>query len=159
MLFVKLMLLLLIANGAPILSKRIMGRRYDFPVDGSLLFFDRQPILGKSKTWRGLISSLVLTSIAAVVLAVPWQAGLIIACGAMSGDLLSSFIKRRLGIVPSDQALLLDQIPESLIPMLLVSNNFDLSLIEIVAMTLAFVVIELLLSKLLYQFKIRNRPY
>jgi len=159
MLFVKLMLLLLIANGAPILSKRIMGKRYDFPVDGSLLFFDGQPVLGKSKTWRGLISSLVLTSIAAVVLAVPWQAGLMIAFGSMSGDLLSSFIKRRLGIVPSDQALLLDQIPESLFPILLVSKSFDLSLIEIVAMTLAFVVIELLLSKLLYQFKIRNRPY
>ena len=159
MLFVKLMLLLLIANGAPILSQRIMAKRYDFPVDGSLLFFDRQPILGKSKTWRGLISSLVLTSFAAVVLAISWQTGFIVACGAMSGDLLSSFIKRRLGIAPSDQALFLDQIPESLIPMLLVSSTFDLSLIEIVAMTLAFVMIELVLSKLLYRLKIRNRPY
>lgn len=159
MLLIKLMLLLLIANGAPILSKRIMAKRYDFPIDGAVLFFDHRPILGKSKTWRGLISSLVITSIAAVVLQLHWQAGLIIAGGAMAGDLLSSFIKRRLGISASDQALFLDQIPESLIPLILVSHTFELTRVEIIAMTLSFLVIELLLSKLLYQFKIRNRPY
>ena len=38
--------------------------------------------------------------------------GLLVAATAMAGDLLSSFLKRRLALAPSSQAIGLDQIPE-----------------------------------------------
>jgi hypothetical protein len=37
---------------------------------------------------------------------------------AMLGDLFSGFVKRRLGMGPSDKALGLDYVPESLLPLL-----------------------------------------
>lgn len=77
----------------------------------------------------------------------------------MLGDLVSSFIKRRLRVAPSNQTLGLDQIPESLLPLLAVQAYADLSATRIVALVLSFIVIELLLSRLLFKLHLRDRPY
>ena len=47
---------------------------------------------------------------------VPWRLGALVAASAMAGDCLSSFIKRRFGLEPSEMTLGLDQVPESLFP-------------------------------------------
>ncbi len=159
MLMIKLMALLIIANGTPILARKIMGRRWAYPVDGSILWPDGRRLFGPSKSWLGLISSLPVTICFGLLLSFSWSIGLAIAAGAMLGDLLSSFIKRRLGIAPSDMAIFLDQVPESLLPLLLVMQPLQLSLPEIIGLTLAFIVIELVLSRILYRLHIRNRPY
>lgn len=159
MLLVKLLLLLLVANGMPILAGRIMGKQMNYPVDAHLVLADKQAFLGKSKTWRGLIFSLLVTPLFSIILSLPWTIGLIIAAGAMSGDLLSSFIKRRLKIPASGQAILLDQVPESLIPLLLVSTVLQLSVTDIAMLTIMFVIVELILSKFLFALHIRKRPY
>jgi hypothetical protein len=46
----------------------------------------------------------------------PSTAGLLVSAMAMIVDLLSSFVKRRMKLVPGSMALALDQIPESLLP-------------------------------------------
>lgn len=159
MLMIKLMALLIIANGTPILARKIMGSRLAYPVDASIVWPDGRPVFGPSKSWLGLISSLPVTIGLGLLLSFSWSIGLAIAAGAMLGDLLSSFIKRRLGIAPSDMAIFLDQVPESLIPLLLVMQPLQLSLPDIIGLTLAFIVIELILSRILYRLHIRNRPY
>ena len=156
---IKLMILLIIANGAPILVRRIMGTRFNYPVDANKSWFDNRPLLGTSKTWRGIFSSVLLTPLAAALMALPWHIGVVIAVGAMAGDLASSFVKRRLSIAPHDMAIGLDQVPESLLPLLLVAYYLPLTPGEVASMTIAFFIIELLLSKILYRLKIRNRPY
>ena len=45
-----------------------------------------------------------------------WRIGALVAAMAMLGDLFSSFLKRRMGLAPSRQAIGLDQIPESCFP-------------------------------------------
>jgi CDP-2,3-bis-(O-geranylgeranyl)-sn-glycerol synthase len=77
----------------------------------------------------------------------------------MGGDLLSSFIKRRRGLAPHSRAPLLDPIPESLLPLLVMSPTVGLSIADIVIVVAAFVVLELALSRVLFQLKIRDRPY
>ena len=77
----------------------------------------------------------------------------------MIGDLLSSFVKRRLDIAPSGMALGLDQIPEVVIPLLLVQRQVGLGPADIITVTLWFIVIELLLSRVLFRLHIRKRPY
>jgi hypothetical protein len=62
-----------------------------------------------------------------------------------------------LGLVPSSQAIGLDQIPESLFPLLAARLLLPLTVLAI-AMTLFFVG-ELLLSRLLYKWHLRDRPY
>ena len=159
MIMIKLMALLIIANGTPILARKIMGSKLAQPVDGARLWPDGRPVFGPSKSWLGLISTLPGTIGFGLLLSFSWSIGLAIAAGAMLGDLLSSFIKRRLGFAPSDMAIFLDQVPESLIPLLLVMQPLQLSLPEITGLTLAFIVIELILSRILYRLHIRNRPY
>lgn len=155
----KILLLLFVANGAPIILTKLLGNRYARPLDGGLVFLDGRALLGASKTWRGVIGSLLVTPIAAILLGFPAAVGFTVALGAMMGDCCSSFIKRRLGIRASGKALGLDQIPESLLPLLLLSGEWDLALEGILLLVFAFFVMELLLSRILYWLDIRQQPY
>jgi CDP-2,3-bis-(O-geranylgeranyl)-sn-glycerol synthase len=87
------------------------------------------------------------------------KVGLIVGLFDMLGDVLSSFIKRRMGLPSSSMALGLDQILESLIPLLAVREIFGLTWISILQLVAGFFFLELLLSQLLYRINIRRRPY
>ena len=77
----------------------------------------------------------------------------------MVGDLFSSFLKRRLGFASADQAIGLDHIPESLLPLLACAFFLPLNLFDVLVATLIFVVGALLFSPLLFKLGIRDRPY
>ncbi len=77
----------------------------------------------------------------------------------MLGDAIASFIKRRLGVVPSGRATGLDQIPEALLPMLMVQSTLGLTYIQIAAITLVFFVLEIPLAWASYRLGLRDRPY
>jgi CDP-2,3-bis-(O-geranylgeranyl)-sn-glycerol synthase len=155
----KILFLLLAANGAPILGRLLFGDRFGQPVDGNWHFTDGQPLFGPSKTWRGIVFALLITPLIAVLLRLPIEIGLLIAILAMLGDLLSSFIKRRLRIAPSGMALGLDQIPESLLPLLGAGLYFEMDWLAFAELALIFLVLELLLSRVLYWLHIRKQPY
>ena len=159
MLDLKLLLILIIANGAPIAARLILGNKFEYPVDFGLKFADGKRLLGTSKTWRGLLFAIVIAIIGAVILSLPIKVGLIMGCWTMLGDLFSSFIKRRLGLSPSGMALGLDQIPESLFPLVAVSTIFGLEWWRVLSLVLLFIVIELSLSRVLFKLNIRRRPY
>lgn len=155
----QLLLLLLIANGAPIIAHRLLRGHCNWPVDGGRAFVDGRPWLGPSKTLRGILAAILACVIAASLIGIPVLTGSLVAIGAMSGDLLSSFIKRRLGVPASGMTLGLDQIPESLLPTLLVGGQLGVTLGWGIVVVLAFVVMELSLSRLLFALNIRKRPY
>ena len=77
----------------------------------------------------------------------------------MSGDLFSSFLKRRLRLTASSRAIGLDQIPESLFPLLACRSAFSLSVLDIAVAVFTFFVGEVLISRVLYKFHLRDRPY
>ena len=159
MLEIKLLLLIGVANGTPVIVKKLLDEHWDFPLDGNLRFFDKKPIFGPSKTLRGIVFSLFLTAICSPLLGLSWIHGLLFAAFAMAGDLLSSFIKRRAGKPSSSMALGLDQIPESLFPMIVAHYWLGVSWGGVAVVVILFFVLELLLSKILYRLKIRNEPY
>ena len=158
-LVVKLLVLLTMANGTPVILKRVMSERTARPLDLGLRFPDGRPVFGPSKTIRGIIGALAITTLAAPALGLPWTAGLIVAVFAMLGDLFSSFTKRRLGLESGGMALGLDQIPESLLPFLALRGDLDLSALDIVVGVVAFFVGELVLSRIFYWLGVRDRPY
>lgn len=82
-----------------------------------------------------------------------------VALMAMSGDLISGFVKRRMGLAPSGRAIGLDQIPESLLPLLACAFFLPLTLLDVVAATIIFFVGEQALSLVLFKLHIRDRPY
>jgi len=159
MLEVHLLLLIGVANGTPVIIKKLFGDWWAWPLDGNFTFFDKRPVLGSSKTVRGVVFSLAFTAICAPVFALGWHIGLLIAATAMAGDLFSSFVKRRMGKTSSSMALGLDQVPESLFPMLAARYVLDVSWVGVIAVTVLFFILELAISKILYRLKIRNEPY
>ena len=155
----QLLILLTLANGTPVVAKKLFGARFARPLDGGLLFFDGRPWFGASKTLRGLALAILATVAGAPLLGLDWRIGLLVGVLAMAGDLASSFLKRRLGRPPSSRASGLDQIPESLLPLLACRDLLALSAADIAATVALFFFGEILLSRLLYRLHLRDQPY
>ena len=158
-LILKLVLLLAIANGTPVMAERLLGRFLSYPLDAGKTFIDGRRLFGSSKTIRGIVVAVVATSACAPVLGVTWPTGSLIGVAAMAGDLISSFIKRRMGRPPSSRALGLDQIPESLLPALACKSPLALTAADVIVVVALFSVGELILSRLLFKMHIRKEPY
>ena len=118
---VELFLLILpayIANSVPVVFGG--GQSIDF----GKKFVDGKPVFGKSKTIRGLASGIVLGSVAGIAIATfagsfylaslavnqKILLGVMLPLGAMAGDLIGSFVKRRLSIPSGKPSLVLDQL-------------------------------------------------
>ena len=157
--FFELLLLIIIANGAPILIRVLLHDRFDRAVDFGQKMPDGRHVFGSSKTWRGIFAALISTGLAAPVLGHPVEVGLLVALYAVAGDLISSFIKRRLKMAPSSMAPILDQVPESLLPAIMLKQHFGLDYFGVIQLVLIFIILELLLSHILYKWGIRKRPY
>jgi CDP-2,3-bis-(O-geranylgeranyl)-sn-glycerol synthase len=142
----ELVLLLVIANATPLLSGALPGRWLGTPLDGNLRLADGRPLLGPAKTIRGFASSILATGIAGPLFGLTLLQGGAFGLLAMLGDLLSSFIKRRLGIASSQSAPLLDQLPESLLPLLVMQPVLGMNNSEMLVAVLVFGIIDWLYS-------------
>ena len=155
----QLLILLAIANGAPVIAAKLLGKDNALPLDGNATLSDGKPLFGSSKTIRGVVLSVALTTIAALLVGLGWDVGFVVALGAMIGDLFSSFVKRRLGMASSSKFTGLDQIPESLIPLLASMALLPLTPLSVAIGTFLFFVGALLLSRVFFKLNIRDRPY
>jgi CDP-2,3-bis-(O-geranylgeranyl)-sn-glycerol synthase len=155
----RVLLLLAVANSAPILAKRLLGARWAWPIDGGLRFVDGRPLLGPSKTWRGLLVATLATSLAAPLLGFDPLAGAAAGALAMAGDACSSFVKRRLGVPSSGQAFGLDQVPEALLPLLVLRGTLALPWSVVLGVTLAFLLLETPVAWLSHRLGLRDRPW
>jgi len=155
----QLMALLTLANGAPVVAKKIFGDRFAYPLDFGAVFFDGRPLFGPSKTLRGILAAVLSAAAGAPLMGLDPVIGLTVAGAAMAGDLFSSFVKRRLNLPPSSQALGLDQIPESLLPMLACRDALSLTAVDIALGVGLFFAGELVLSRLLFRAHLRDEPY
>jgi len=100
-----------VANATPV----VLGG--GAPIDGGKLFRDGRPIFGAGKTIRGFVAGLIAGSLVGVLQGVVAgkactyaMFGLLLVLGALVGDLLGSFIKRRLNIPRGGAAPVLDQL-------------------------------------------------
>jgi CDP-2,3-bis-(O-geranylgeranyl)-sn-glycerol synthase len=103
------------ANMTPVFAARILPR-WNAPIDGGKLAKDGRPILGRSKTWRGLASGALVGALAAYLQSfirhterdwsdfgyglfdnpvVPITVGLFMGLGTGVGDAVKSYYKRR----------------------------------------------------------------
>jgi hypothetical protein len=155
----KLLAVLAVANGAPVIGKKLFGNTLAASVDGGTTFADGRPLFGPSKTLRGIAISLLMTPLGALLIGLDWKVGALTAICAMTGDLFSSFLKRRAGLPPSSMAIGLDQIPESLFPLVACRLLLPIAALDIAVAVAVFLVGELILSRLLFMLHIRDRPY
>jgi len=154
-----LLLLLFVANGGPVMAKWLLGDRLAFPLDGGLRFFDGGPLLGPSKTVRGLLVGVVAGAAVAPLVNISWRLAAVFALASLVGDALSSFAKRRLRIPSSGRAVGLDQIPEALLPLWLFREPLGLDVWSVLLLVAAFGVGGTALSRVMFRFGLRDRPY
>jgi CDP-2,3-bis-(O-geranylgeranyl)-sn-glycerol synthase len=155
----QLLTLLVLANGTPVVAKKILGERLAYPLDGSVEFVDSRPLLGRSKTIRGVVLAVLVTTAGAPLVGLEWVVGFLVGSLAMAGDLLSSFLKRRMALPPSSRASGLDQLPEALFPLLACRNLLSLTMTDIATGVGLFFIGEVLLSRVFYALRLRDRPY
>lgn len=114
--FVRLLYLLLpagVANTIPPVLTRILGPGR--PIDGGRTWRGRA-IFGAHKTWQGLIGGTIAGTLAFLTqrafdhVPIPWIAGVAMSFGALAGDLVKSFAKRRLNVAPGKSWIPFDQI-------------------------------------------------
>lgn len=154
----KLLILVAIANSAPQVMRWASRDRIFRAVDEGIQLADGRPLFGPSKTWAGMIAAILASSLTAPLLSMSVDAGLHAGIAAMAGDLLTSFLKRRLGISPSMPAPGLDQFAEAALPLLVLRNFLPFSWLDLLAVLLAFIFGELALAKILHHFGLRDRP-
>jgi CDP-2,3-bis-(O-geranylgeranyl)-sn-glycerol synthase len=67
LLVAQLLALLALANGAPVIAKKVLKTTLALALDGGITLADNQPLFGRSKTIRGIALSIVVTTLSA-----PW---------------------------------------------------------------------------------------
>ena len=109
------------ANAAPV----IFGGGK--PMDFGKTFFDGKPLLGAHKTFRGFLAGIIVGTFVGLVQTVIYEQvlfqyeygyqfqytiflGFALSLGALSGDLIESFVKRRLNRSPGSSLPVADQI-------------------------------------------------
>jgi CDP-diglyceride synthetase len=155
----QLLILLMLANGTPVVAKKILGERLAYPLDGGVKFVDGRRLFGRSKTIRGVLLAVLVTVAGAPLIGLRWEIGFLVGGFAMAGDLVSSFLKRRMALPPSSRASGLDQVPEALLPLLACRNPLSLTMADIGITAALFFIGEILLSRVFYALRLRDRPY
>lgn len=159
LLSLELFVMLVLANGSPVVVARLLHQTGNRAVDGGRVWRDGRPVFGPSKTWRGLLSGTLACLLFSVWVGLGWLFGALFGLLALLGDLISSFIKRRMGLESSSRALWLDQLPEALLPMALAWLWLSLPVWEAVAVALLFALSNMLFSPVLYRLGIRKQPH
>jgi CDP-2,3-bis-(O-geranylgeranyl)-sn-glycerol synthase len=117
-----------LANMAPVFATKLFGNKYAWPLDFGKTYKDKE-ILGKNKTWRGLIAGIAV-AIAIIYLQTylynfnffknlslfDYQAidkisyGFLFGLGVILGDAVKSFFKRRTNQKPGARWFFWDQL-------------------------------------------------
>ena len=134
----KILLLLWLINLAPPLLAHFLEDQWNRPIDGGRTFADGRPLFGSNKTLRGILGATVTGLGVGLVLGFPWWVGLFSAILSMAGDLLSSFVKRRLGQPSGTLKPGLDQIFEGLFPFAVLVQFKALPMWMIIGLVLVF---------------------
>lgn len=152
------LVLLIVANSAPIFARILLGVWSNWPIDGGIVYRDGRPLLGPTKTLRGLLAAVCATGMAAPLIDIDIITSALFGFCSMLGDLASSFIKRRLGVESSTSVLGLDQGLETLCPLFVFRERFDLQLADIFIISAIFFALNIVFSPLLSRLHIRHRP-
>jgi hypothetical protein len=142
------LLLLVLANSLPWAAARLLEDRWAAPLDLGLTLPDGERLLGSHKTWRGIIVAACGCALAAALCGLRWWTGAEFAVLALLGDALSSLCKRRLSIAPGLGAPLLDQLPESLTPLIALRTPLALDSGGIATVTCLFTLLGILATAL-----------
>jgi len=160
--FIKYYIPPMIANAMPVLISK--GR----PIDFGKKFIDGKRLLGDGKTWEGLVTGLLGGSLASIVVSTYLRQSSFIPISvlasfmALIGDILESFIKRRLGIKRGEPLPILDQLDFAIAATLtyaILGYMKEVALDYIIMALLIILIMHLTTNVIAYLMKLKDRPW
>jgi CDP-2,3-bis-(O-geranylgeranyl)-sn-glycerol synthase len=162
------------ANMAPVLTKNGF-KELKIPIDFNLKF-EKQPIFGKHKTFRGLIfgtifaiaisfiqyslhNAGILTNLELFDYSNWLTIGFLLGFGAILGDLAKSFFKRRLDIKPGRPFIPFDQLDFVIGSLLLVYPFVELSPAKIALIIVLSFFLHIIINHLAFYTKVRAEKW
>ena len=128
------------------------------PLDGGEKWLDGKPFLGGHKTLRGCIVG-VFMGLLVGVLQGGFYIGLTQGLGAILGDLVSSFLKRRWDFAPGDGVPLLDQLDFIVAAIILSQPYTRASLEDMLIILVVTVPIHYLMNYAAWLLKMKKNPW
>ena len=117
-------------------------------MDGGLTLADGTRALGDHKTWRGVVAGTLACGIAAPPMHYDFALGLAFGLLALFADAATSFVKRRLRLNPGAEVPGADQLPEALLPILVLSAPLGVSLLEAAVIAIVFLILDIAFTRL-----------
>ena len=129
------------------------------PIDGGRTWVDDQPLFGDHKTVRGTFSGIIV-GIAVGILQMQPLRGVLLSVGAIGGDIVVSFIKRRIKLKPGAMFPIADQMGFIVFAVLLVSLVQPSPTWErAVAILVATLPIHYLTNVIAWALKLKRNPW
>ncbi len=162
------------ANMAPVIVRSFF-KWLNYPLD-----FNRtirgKPILGKNKTFRGLIFGIIFAIIIAYIqfLLTPvdffrrmtildyknWLLiGFLMGFGALFGDAIKSFIKRRINIPAGEPMIVFDQIDYAVGAIIFMLPIIRLKITPILTILITSLILNVLINHISFYLKIRDEKW
>jgi len=128
------------------------------PLDFGKFFLDRRRIFGEGKTIRGFVGGLLVGTLVAILQGRA-EAGFLLSLGALVGDLIGSFIKRRLDIARGGSLPGVDQVFFLIFALLFASPVERPGWAGLIILLIITPPIHLLANFLAYKLGLKTRPY
>ncbi|MEN2974829.1 MAG: CDP-2,3-bis-(O-geranylgeranyl)-sn-glycerol synthase [Candidatus Caldarchaeales archaeon] len=155
------------ANATPVVAVKLIGR--STPLDMGLRAWNGRRILGDGKTIEGMIAGIAAGATIGLIISYTLNLfrsilePLILAIGAMVGDIFGSFVKRRIGIERGRSLPILDQLGFLIFSLILASLLYGLPRWMRPDVFSALLIITFILhvstNFLAYLLGLKNRPY
>jgi len=128
------------------------------PIDAGLKWLDGKPLLGSHKTIRGTFFGIIVGTIVGVVQGNP-IGGLLQSFGAILGDILFSFFKRRLNMQPGDSLPLVDQLDFIVIAVFLSYPIQQTPIMQIITIVILTLPLHYMVNIIAWVFKLKKNPW
>jgi len=162
------------ANMAPVIVKKIFNN-LAFPLDFNKKINNR-PVFGKHKTFRGLIfgvifaiiitfiqyilySNNILTDIAIIDYSNWLLIGFLMGSGAIFGDLIESFVKRRMNYKSGKPFVPFDQLDFVVGGLIFISPLVVLSLNKVIVILILSFILHIIINHFAFYTKIRKEKW
>jgi len=137
------------------------------PLDFNVKFIDEKPLLGKGKTWSGTIGAIVATVFLCALISGFAEnyfpnyivVALFLSLGAILGDIIESFIKRRLSIPPGKELFPWDQLDFLIGGIIFGLNFYTPSIYEIIFMVLLTLILHRVANIIAFKLKLKKVPW
>lgn len=156
----------ILANMSPVLFTKV--NFLNKPVDLGKKIGETR-MLGDNKTYRGLFFGILMAILVAFIqIWVPvntpyqitpqnfWYVGFLLGFGALFGDIVESFFKRRIGIPPGKPWIPFDEIDHVIGALIMISFTFSLPLIPTMWIIILTTPIHIIINLVAYLLKLRK---